>query len=85
MRKPNFFATLMFFVIFCIGLAIDFAITDGVFGSSTSLSFAALSFATAFIISYSTKELQRERKEKAESNGLSPPQHQEVFRVDDIH
>ena len=55
MRKPNFFATLMFFVIFGVGLVVDYVVTGGFFLSVTSLSFSVLAFLVAFVASYSIK------------------------------
>ena len=55
MRKPNSFAGLMFFIIFGLGLIINYALTRGLFVSVESLSFSVLSFAVAFIASYSIK------------------------------
>jgi regulator of protease activity HflC (stomatin/prohibitin superfamily) len=45
----------MFFVIFCIGLVIDFTSTGGVFANLTSISIAILSLTVAFVLSYSIK------------------------------
>jgi regulator of protease activity HflC (stomatin/prohibitin superfamily) len=55
MRRPNFFATLMFFIIFGLGLIADFTGTGGLFINGTSFSFLVLSFVVAFIIAYSIK------------------------------
>lgn len=55
MRKPNFFATFMFFVIFGLGLIIDYTMTGGFFVGVGSLNIAVLAFAIAFVASYSIK------------------------------
>ena len=55
MRKPNFFSTLMFFVIFGLGLILDYFFTGGLIASTTSLIILGVSLAVASVISYSIK------------------------------
>ncbi|MGZ3692388.1 MAG: slipin family protein, partial [Pseudobdellovibrio sp.] len=53
MRKPNFFATLIFFILFgCILLA-DYLITGGILISATGQIMVVAGFIVAFAVSYS--------------------------------
>lgn len=55
MKKSNFFATLVFFVIFGLGLILNYVLTGGLFVNGISLGISGLSFAVAFVISSSIK------------------------------
>ena len=55
MRAPNFFATFMFFIIFGLGLTVDYFVTGDFVSNLLGSSIFGFSFALALGVSYSIK------------------------------
>ncbi len=55
MRKPNSFATFVFFVIFGLGVILDYSLTGGLVATTAGLSVLGASLILALIASYSIK------------------------------